>query len=88
MKRGYIYVGIRDGIINDLQISDTDLHDTLKRECREQEAHFKLEKLSKDLTKISRPERDNMMEMLTGAMKSIDIDFNERMKSLWLTNRI
>ena len=29
-----------------------------------------------------------MMEMLTGAMESIDVDVNEQMKSLWFANKL
>ena len=52
-----------------------------------------LEQLVKDLPKISRPEIDYRMEMLTEAMEPIDINIfiDKRilfMKSLWLTNKL
>ena len=47
-----------------------------------------LEQLRKDPTKIPRTERDDIIEMLTGAMESIYIDVDERMKLFWVTKRL
>ena len=88
LKRGYIYVGIGGGITGDIQINDTDLHAPLKKEYREREMKLMIEKLRKDPKKIPQPERDEMMEMLTDAMESVDINVNERMKVLWITNKL
>ena len=42
----------------------------------------------KDPQKILRCELDDMRELLTGALESIDKVFYKRMKSLWLTNKL
>ena len=88
LKQGYIYVGIGGGITGDMQISDTDLHAPLKAKYRELETNLMLQQLRKDPHKIPRPDRDDMMSMLTEAMGSVQIDVNARMKNLWLTNAL
>ena len=38
-KRGFIFVGIGNGITGDVQVNDTDLNSELKREYRKREQH-------------------------------------------------
>ena len=45
---------------------------------------FTLFSFLRNATKILRPERDDMMEMLTGAMESTDVDVNEQ---IWWANK-
>ena len=88
LKRGYIYVGIGGGITGDIQINDTDAHAPLKKKYREEEMELMLQQLRHDKSKIPSPSREEMMSMLCKSWESLDIDFSERYKALWITNAL
>ena len=89
-KKGYIYVGIGGGITGDIQANDTDMHAPLKKIYRKLEAELMLKKLEKDPDTIPRPTKDEMMEMLDNAWKSVleKVDTADRFTCLWLTNKL
>ena len=87
LKRGYILVLIGGGITGDIQVNDTHLHAPLKAKYRELEIKLMLKQLKENPQKIPSPDRDEMMDMISEAMKTCRLkevqnepDFNEFVK--------
>lgn len=69
-------------------MNDTHLHGPLKRRFRQSEMNLMIEQLEKDPNKIPSPSRDEMMEMMMEAVRTMNIDGNSAFKSLFLTNAL
>ena len=70
----------------DIQVNNTDVHRHLKANCRKLEKKFMLRKLSNNSLKTSQSSRNDMMKMLGESFKSLQIDFSNQFKALWVTN--
>ena len=55
LKKGYVLVGIGEGITSDVRINVTDLHALLKYKYRELEAELTIEQLRSNPNKIPNP---------------------------------
>ena len=47
-----------------------------------------IDQLERDSTRIPQPTRGDMMRMLDESFKDLNIDYNARFKSLWVTNAL
>ena len=70
------------------QINDTHYHPPLKAKYRELEQKLMLEKLTKDKIKIPSTSRDEIINMVCEAMKSVSVDNEKAFKSLFITNKL
>ena len=64
LKRWYLAIIIGGGVIEDIQINDTDIHRPLKENYRALEQQLMIDQLKADPKRIPRPSRDDMMQML------------------------
>lgn len=69
-----------------IQANDTDLNHHLKGCYRNEEMALMLKKLEIEKSKVASPSREQMIEMLFGAWKETDKDFNAIVKELFVTN--
>lgn len=86
LKQGYVLKVIGQGMTRDIQVNNTDVHRHLKANCRKLEKKFMLRKLSNNSLKTSQSSRNDMMKMLGESFKSLQIDFSNQFKALWVTN--
>ena len=71
-----------------IQANDTDLNHHLKGCYRNEEMALMLKKLEVDENKVPSPTREQMIEMLFGAWKETDVDFNAVFKKVFVTNEV
>ena len=86
LAKGYILVVIGGGITGDIQCNDTHVHHALKKKYREIEAIKMMEMLKTEPGKIPAPSRDDVMNMLSTAWNSIELDVNEALKQNFITS--
>ena len=71
-----------------IQANDTDLNHHLKGCYRNEEMALMLKKLEVDKNQVPSPTREQMTEMLLGAWKETDVDFNAVFKKGFVTNEV
>ena len=75
-QRGYVFVLMGEGITGFIQENNMDLHHHLKGCYRNEEIALMLKKLEVDERKVASPSHEQIIEMLLGAWKDTDVDFN------------
>ena len=88
LKRGYVLVLIGGGITGDIQVNDTHLHAPLKAKYRELEIKLMLKQLKDNPKKIPSPDRNEMMDMISEAMKTCRFDRKKAFKTNFMTNNL
>ena len=87
-KRGYVPRIIGGGIPGDIQINDTDIHQSLKEKYQSLEQQLMIDQLKADPKRIPLPSRDGIMWMLKKSFDSLEIDVASRFKALWVTSAL
>ena len=77
---------IGGGITGDIQVNDTHLHKPLKAKYRELEMKLMLKQLTENPLKIPSPDRDEMIYMISEAMKTCKFDRKKAFKTNFMTN--
>ena len=82
LKRGYLYVRTGGGVTGDMQMNDTNIYASLKREYCKLEHELMISQLQSHPKKIPQSTRDGMMRMLIESLKNINADIPARYKAL------
>ena len=69
--KGYFLIVIGGGITGDVQVNDTDYHNPLKKEYRQDEMELMLKQLTENPKKIPAPSRDEIMKLFDGAWQRV-----------------
>ena len=88
LKRGYILVGIGEGVTGNIQLNDTYIHSPLKKKYRELDHELMITQLSSNPSRIPQPSCNNIMRMLVESNDSINVDIPAHYKALWITNKL
>ena len=84
-QRGYVLVLMGGRIAGYIQANDTDLHHHPKGHYRNKGMALMLKILEINKNKVPSPSREQMIEMLLGAWKETNVDFNTAFKKLFVT---
>ena len=88
LKRGYVLVVMGGGITGDVQINDTHLHQRLKAAYRNRETALMMEQLEMRPDRVPSPSRDEVMDMLSTSLESLDFDVTKALKENFIANAL